>query len=195
MNKKQLITPITIQELKRKCEKFNWQEGRGVYYDWAVDLYNKGYKLHAMILLLSTWNFAYFRYAVTSKDFLPSFEKVLKISEPIFEKLKKEEFQKTNLNIIGDNIKEIYAILSKVKGIKYVGASKIMHLINRRLFVMWDNAIKKAYGIRTSMPEDYLNFLKLMQVKFKDVNWTEGKPLTKAIDEYNYASFTLNSNE
>lgn len=188
---KQLIKQITIQELKRKCEQFNWQEGRGIYYDWAVDLYNKGYKLQAMILLLSTWNFAYFRYAVTNKEFLPSFEKALKISEPIFEKLKKIEFQKANLNIIGDSIKEIYDILSKVKGIKYVGASKIMHLINRRLFVMWDNAIKNEYGFKTSTSDDYLNFLKLMQEKFKDIEWVEDKPLTKAVDEFNYASFTL----
>ena len=38
--------------------------------------------------------------------------------------------------------KKIFGTLSSIKGVEYTGASKIMHLKKRCVFVMWDGYIK-----------------------------------------------------
>ncbi len=64
---------------------------------------------------------------------------------------------------IEPEIKKIYSELYKYKGIKITGAPKLMHLKIPKLFVMWDDRIKKYYGFRKGDSEEYFNFLILMQ--------------------------------
>ena len=40
----------------------------------------------------------------------------------------------------------------------FTGASKALHLLQPRLFVMWDVEIRRAYGV-----DNYLKFLERMQ--------------------------------
>ena len=61
--------------------------------------------------------------------------------------------QTVEFDEIKDTIKKIYSALSKVKGVEYTGASKVMHLINRKLFVMWDSYIRKGYGLKSNDAE------------------------------------------
>lgn len=189
------IKTIHKEELVKACREYSSIEAREKYYYWAVDLYDNNYKLPAIILLLSVWNFAYFRYVVTSKKFLPALENAIDKSSSLFTVLKDENFQGVNFEKIGSVVKQIYNILSEVKGVRYVGATKIMHLINRQLFVMWDTSIRENYGFGTSA-DDYLNFLKEMRRMFGGIEWQDKKPLTKAIDEFNYViKSNLNSNK
>ena len=89
-------------------------------------------------------------------------------------------------------VKEIYSKFSKIKGVQYTGASKVMHLLNRELFVMWDKDIRRTYGFDNDDAADYFGFLKIMQKKFKDVIWeTPDKTFAKAIDEYNQVTITI----
>lgn len=190
-----VITSKTFQEAIRKYI--------------AVNLFNKGLKIEAYLIILTTWNFANFRYAV--KDFdLISFEKTLKALEKNFAPLDNIEFRRADFDSYIKDICEIYISLSKIKGIYFTGASKLMHLRNRKLFILWDDYIRglkskryyekldivkqgnwiiKRYG---NKPEDYIEFLKDMQKRFSQVHFKENrKTFAKAIDEFNYVTITL----
>ena len=66
-----------------------------------------------------------------------------------------------------------------------------MHLLNRDLFLMWDRDMRDEYGYPIADEDDYLNFLKEMQEKIKDIEWDiPHKTLPKAIDEYNFVTIT-----
>ena len=186
------MSKISIEELKEKCKRFEELEKRGTFYDMALNMINKGFEIEAFFLILATWNFATFRYAM--KDFdINGFKKIIKKQcNPIFDKLKDKNLETVNFDEIKEDVEELYNILSAIKGVKYTGASKLMHLKNPKLFIMWDGYIKKHYGFRKGVANDYINFLKKMQKMFKDIKWEEeDKTLAKAIDEYNYVAITL----
>lgn len=161
------------------------EELRDKVYTWALDLLKKGKELEGIFLLLATWNFAYFRYHMRTFP-LEKFEKVLK--ECDFAYFNDKKFSNENLCDIKtkEKIKNIYSELSEIDGIKYVGASKVMHLKNPDFFMMWDSKIIKCYKAKTS-PEGYYNFMAKMQEmyrkgRFKGLNKSVSIP--KAIDEY-----------
>ena len=90
------------------------------------------------------------------------------------------------------------------------GASKMLHMINPKLFLMWDASIVRGYGGHFNVLL-YTDFLRRMQMlaKFAIKQVRENEPhysdetaiasltgckrtLAKTLDEYNYVKFTLN---
>jgi len=200
---------ITDKAFQDAVLRYKAEESRGSFYDIAMNLLNKGLKTEAYLLLLATWNFASFRYAVTSFD-LVAFDATVKSLEKYFQVLDGKDIRTADFDGLREDISAIYNTLSQIKGIQYTGAPKMMHLRNANLFVMWDAYIRglkprksyekldivkrgdwdvKEYG---DSAEDYLQYLKDMQRKFANISFTEqGKTLAKAIDEFNYVSITL----
>ena len=183
---------INLEKLEEKCKKFEELEKRGTFYDMALNMINKEFEIEAFFLILATWNFATFRYAMKEFD-INGFKSIIKKQgNPIFDKLKDKRLETVNFDEIKEDIEKLYKLLSVIKGVKYTGASKIMHLKNPKLFIMWDGYIKKRYGLRKGTADDHITFLKKMQEVFKDIKWKrEDKTLAKAIDEYNYVAITL----
>lgn len=207
---------MNIEELKQKCDEFKDREKRSSFYDMAVDLLNKKLEIPAMIIILSIWNIGAFRFKVTTFD-LDRFKAVVSECIAIFAKLKDKSFETIgNFEEIADDTKKIYNLLSQIDGVKYTGASKIMHLKNRNLFIMWDGyirgektrkyyndleVVRKGYWRFKKYPSNadgYLEFLADMKEMFKDVGWQtrdkvffRDKTFVKAIDEFNYVSITL----
>ena len=200
---------ITDQAFRDAVLEFETEESRGSFYDVAVNLLNKGLKTEAYLLLLVTWNFASFRYAVTNFD-LVAFESTVKSLETNFQRLDGKNIQTANLDSLREDTCVIYDTLAQIKGIQYTGASKMMHLRNRELFIMWDGYIRGSWPRKSyesldivkrgdweirnygSSADDYLEFLKDMQHRFAGVSFHEdGKTFAKAIDEFNYISITL----
>jgi len=200
---------ITNEEFIEATKKFDEIEKRGSFYNMAVDLIKSHFEIEAYFLILATWNFARFRYA--AKDFnINSFKEKIMELNTYFEPFKNETFRTINFDRYKDHIKTIYEVLSSFEGIKYTGASKIMHLKNRAVFVMWDGYIKgnKAkkdyqkldivqkgdwevpkYG---NSAKEYIRFLMDMQNKFKNISFQDdNKTFAKAIDEFNYVKITL----
>lgn len=176
--------------LKEKSREFREHEGRASFYDMALEIVDQ-YPLQASIIILATWNVSRFRFMVSNSENIANFVKAMDKCIPLFERIKNYSFQSTNFDEIKEIIEYIYLILSAVKGVEYTGASKVMHLLNKNLFVMWDGYIRDEYECGDT-GEDYVDFLKQMQEKFKDIEWNmPGKTLTKAIDEYNYVTITL----
>ena len=200
---------ITDEEFTKATKEFNDIEKRGSFYNMAIDLINNNFEVEAYFLILATWNFARFRYAINSFD-INGFKKKVKELNPYFNQLKNEDFRTINFDEYKEDIKKIFVTLSSIKGVEFTGASKIMHLKNRSVFVMWDGYIKgektKKYYNELKIvkngywnikkyqndPENYFQFLKDMQERFKGVNFQSNeKTFAKAIDEFNYVNITL----
>jgi len=118
---------------------------------------------------------------------LKKFEKILEKCD--FDYFKEKHLINVNLNNlkIEKRIMKIYHDLSSIKGIRFVGATKIMHILAPNFFMMWDTGIRKHYGFDTS-PKSYLDFMKKMQElykqgKFKKIN--KKFTIPRAIDMYN----------
>lgn len=181
---------VNQEEFNDLLEKFDQLENRGSYYPMFLNMIEKGFETEAFLFILSTWNFATFRYAM--KDFdLNSFKEVVMELKPYFNKFKDQSLEKINFDEFEEEILHIFNKLSKIKGIQFTGASKLMHLTVPNVFVMWDAYIRKAYGLKKGDGVDYFNFLKKMQWEFGDINKEKDQTLAKCIDEYNYVKYTL----
>ncbi len=174
---------------KKSLLKFNKKELRNDLYPMFLKLIKNGFKTEAYLLMLSTWNFACFRYALRGFN-LDKFIKTMERLEPLFKKLKKEEFKGINFDKYSKEIKIIFNTLSKIKGIQKTGAPKLMHLAVPKVFVMWDTYIRKYYGLKRGDFNDYMNFLKLMQKQFPSVKPVQGRTIAKLIDEHNFKTIT-----
>jgi len=187
---------ISLEDLKEKCKKFRKMEGRASFYDIAGEIVGD-YPLQACIIILATWNIGRFRFFMSNPKNLSDLIDTLEKNKPLFEKIRGRKFQTVNFDEISDVVKQIYSAFSSIKGVEYTGTSKVMHLLSKDLFVMWDIEIRKGYKEKYEIPKgnsskDFLDFQKLMQKLFGDIKWDDpNRTLPKAIDEYNYVIFTL----
>jgi hypothetical protein len=200
---------INKREFNKSLSKYKEMEKRGSFYDMAVKLLNDKYEIEAYFLILATWNFAQFRYALKEFD-IKKFKKTIRNLDSYFEKFQDQEFSTINFDDYEKEIKKIFSKLSSFNGIKYTGASKIMHLKNRGVFLMWDGYIKGDKVMRhyneleivkrgewevkryESSEKGYFQFLKDMQDLFKHLDFEKrDKTFAKAIDEFNFANITL----
>lgn len=135
-------------------------------------------------------------------------------------KLKGESLRNLNLadNGLKKSIESVFEFSSR-KIIGFTGASKILHILNPDVFMMWDTSIRDAYhklhskSHKKTDPECYVEFLKQSQdivraisksdeeelwnkhLKFKilDKNLVEAfsyiESILKMLDEANYLRF------
>jgi hypothetical protein len=182
---------LDIETLKKACEKYWKEEGRASFYDVALQIVDE-YPLQASIIILATWNMNRFRFFASDSENLVNLKNAIEECKPWFEQLKGRSFKTIKFDEFRDTIRAIYSRLSKVSGVEYTGASKVMHLLNRDLFVMWDTDTRDEYGFYEADANDYFSFLKKMQEKFKDIEWNiPNKTLAKAVDEYNQVNITI----
>jgi hypothetical protein len=182
---------MNIETLKQACEEYKNEEGRASFYDVALEIADS-HPLQASIIILAVWNMNRFRFMASDSENLVALQEAIEECKLLVDRLKGKDFKTVNFDEIKDTVMKIYSKLSKVMGVEYTGASKVMHLLNRELFVMWDTDTRKKYGFHMADETDYFNFLKLMQEKVKDIEWNmPNKTLAKAIDEYNQVNITI----
>ena len=178
---------INQKEFEEEADKFsNLEDARSQVYDMAMNLIDKGFEIEAYLLILSTWNFAGFRYVLKIFD-INKFKRAIEETNPIFEKLKDEKFETADFNKLREDISFIYNKFNPL--VKQTGASKIMYFKNPNLFVMWDMNIRKMWKIpqNHTTSEDYIDFLKLMKKEFGHIDWRNKETsLARAIDLYNF---------
>jgi hypothetical protein len=175
-------------DFKNTIKKFSKvEDARGILWYKSRNLLLKGYEIEAYILILATWDIAYFKFVLKNFNLI-EFEDTIKKINPIFNKIKKKTFECADFknNDLRKDIKMIYSNLKKF--VKQTGATKIMALKNPDLFVMWDTEIRKMYKIdNQASPDDYIEFLEKMKNEFREIKWQDKKrPFAKVIDEYNY---------
>jgi len=181
---------VTQKQFDKGMEKFEKIEKRGSLYPRFRNLIDNGFETEAYLMMLSTWNFATFRYVNNTLD-INKFERLIHDLNPTFNQFNNQNIKDIELTKFYDKIALIYSRLSEVKEVEYTGASKLMHLAVPEVFVMWDTYIRKAYGFKKTTSLDYFEYLDDMQQKFKDLIPKQDRTLAKAIDEYNYVKYTL----
>lgn len=200
---------ITLDDVRQASARFLLQEKRGSFYDMSLDLLRRGLEVEGCLLLMATWNFARFRYAVNSFDIV-SFTETLDSLHDDFDALSTFTIKDIDFEVHGERIKRIYGALAKWKGIEFTGATKIMQLKCPELFVIWDAYIrgdkpmkrynelpcvqsgKWKYEYYDTTGEGYLHFLTNMKSRFAHLNYVSDRvTLAKAIDEFNYVNVTL----
>jgi hypothetical protein len=93
-----------------------------------------------------------------------------------------------------------------IVAVRYTGASKALHILNPRFFMMWDGAIRRGYGCCEN-EEGYFNFLLRSQREIQEVISTytndysangeisqriyagRVKSILRLLDEYNFARY------
>jgi hypothetical protein len=173
-----------------KLSAFTEKEVRWDYYPMFLKLMEKGCEIEAFMFILSTWNFACFRYVMREFD-LDAFTDTVKKLNRHFEEIQHEEFKTMDIGRYSNVIKHIFKTFADIKGIESTGAPKLMHLKLPNVFVMWDRYIRKAYGYNKGDAEDYVAFLTDMQNRFADNKIDSSRTLAKIIDEHNYKKFTM----
>lgn len=200
--------PITQIFFENKIQTYQESESEADYYRLASNLLNEGFELEGILLLLSTWNFANFRYHM--KQFsIDALQITLENLKPFFNELRNENIRSCNLIHHSYNISTIYTHLSAFNGIKHTGASKIMQLKLPKLCIMWDSYIRREKSKRFYRSLDvfqmgiynmnkyensasgYLSFLSNMQQTYSTLNFINSDSMAKLIDEFNFASITL----
>ncbi|GAI48812.1 unnamed protein product, partial [marine sediment metagenome] len=199
-------TELFINSIK----KFKETEKRGSFYDMACKLLENNYEIEGYTLILATWNFARFRYFVKYFD-INGFKETIYRLNPFFEKFIGMEFRNIDFDNYKNDISIIFKTLSSIPGIEFTGASKIMYLKNRKVFLMWDSYIKgekspKKYYYELDIVKkgfwevkkynnnwkSYLQFLKDMKSLYKNIVYQEKeRTFAKAIDEFNYLNITI----
>jgi hypothetical protein len=178
--------PITQDEFESTIRNLPVEPTRSQLYEIGLRMIRSDFEIEAYLLILATWNFAYFRYGLREFD-LNRFRDTIMLVNPLFEALKPHSFETANFDLLADDIRSIYSQLKPF--VKQTGASKIMHFKHPNLFVMWDKDIRSYYHVPTaSSAQNYLDFLRLMRAKFGHLRWTgQDSTFARGIDLYNFA--------
>jgi hypothetical protein len=107
-----------------------------------------------------------------------------------FQQLKGKSLQSMDLDIEEENIKTCYNVMEKVNP---TAISKILHMMNEKIFPIWDDRIRKKYGVYGNA-EGYLTFVMLVQRQLsklgvdsiKQIEKTTERAILKILDEYNW---------
>ena len=116
--------------------------------------------------------------------------------EPHFKTLREESLLHIKFEDQANSahIEEIYEELDSIKFVGPTAVSKILHLINPEIFIMWDKEIRGMYNVADSS-SGYLEFLgknqRLLKTVFDDKQCNDlrskfHKTLAKLIDEFNW---------
>jgi len=185
--------PMNKETLEKACKEYSEKEGRARFYDIAIEIADD-YPLQASIIILAVWNVAGFRFLSNEeyRETLDKLKETIDEGKLEFRSLKGKDFRTFDFKEIEKLIKKIYSELSKIEGVKYTGASKVMHLLNRDLFLMWDSDMRKEYGYPKANEDNYLHYLKKMQDKVKNMELImPNKTLPKIIDEFNFTEISF----
>ncbi len=95
-----------------------------------------------------------------------------------------------DLDLEEGNIETCYNVMEKVNS---TAIAKILHMMNEKVFPMWDDRIRKMYGVYGNA-EGYSTFMILVQRQLsklgidaiKQIEQTTDRTILKILDEYNW---------
>jgi len=189
------------------------------FYRIALNVCQRGgieEKTTAITSFLIYFNKVWYMHSDEGKDAFNNLERhvsdiyeVIKTTAPIIDELKDVSLIDADLDdaFIESSIKTLYKRFLDVFGA--TGASKALHLLHPKLFVMWDDNIRRSYQIDVPDEDGYLRFLKMAKeeiiefikdcaekngLSFEDaerfIKEKTGLELTKLLDELNYLRYT-----
>jgi hypothetical protein len=213
---------MNLPTLIEKSMQFERDEARADVYPMVVDWIERHSQsttetIRGIATLLYVWNTRY--YSSAKKGFSGAVETLQELfANPRFVELlsrfRGSRISTANLEPVEDALVNLYDLVDYYKGLGIAGTSKVLHLCEMDLFVMWDDKISRHYhkrhrelGLRHERGGGrcYAEFLREMRMQSTEVlsGTTEQivlmqlkemcgyrKTLAKALDEANFMTFT-----
>lgn len=210
--------PMLFEAIKEGSQQFHIKEGDVPYYDDFTAAHRRGDFVHSdgitedkvreLIDFLNQWKT---RYPRRPRELM----ELLKQVAFLLRRLDHLDLLHADLNPsseVTSKIEYVFDTLVTCGGKNQkTGTSKILHMINPYLFVMWDGPISAGYAVSDRSAEDYaIRFLPRQQTiarlaieQVKEtrgvnektaISWLrcfQGHTLAKVVDEFNYTKFTL----
>jgi len=196
----EIQTP-SVAEVRAARERFREVEPRGLFYRAATELVDLALshktKLsvsEAIAVLLQTWNVTFYRFNKFDAGHFDKLDTLLKQHADVLNSLRKRQIETSS----ADDEQKIARLFDDFEALLGpVGAAKCLHLMAPSLFPPWDNAIAAKLRCRLARSgtnsSRYLRFFRCTKQQVLHLA-SEDKTLQdklKAIDEYNYVTFTL----
>lgn len=222
------IDDTVIEEIEESilelAKKFSDYEERGHFYGWSMDLIDEAKEnsqekwwlakpaIRSLLLILYTWN-ARGMFRREGKLAYEDMKRLLEQIPDIEWLVTQDSLTSFDFENDDERLAAVYNSFQNdypdVEGFGDVGASKVMHLLNPELTVMWDDEIRVGWGEREETGNfskwsgssiNFIRFQKAMKQialelekddKFREYLEDEDKTTAKIIDEYNYQKFTV----
>jgi hypothetical protein len=189
--------PLQLSKVQNARTNFIAGEPRNLFYLVATELMDLSRRrvttvtvAQALAVLLQTWNVSYYRFrGKFSAEDLTKIEALLNDHLVELEKYRERSIATLESSEL-DNLRTLFGHFEAVLG--PVGAAKTLHLLAREFFPLWDRAIAKAYRVKCNT-DGYITFMGIAKSQCGELK-DHGAPwpdLLKAVDEYNYCTFTL----
>lgn len=191
-------TPLPTVEAVRDARKnFIAGEPRNLFYLVATELIDLANKktakisvAQALAVLLQTWNVSFYRFrGGFHEEDLATIETLLNDHSSMIEQYRQHSIT-SFASSEEDALRMVFDSFQNALGA--VGAAKSLHLLAPAFFPLWDRAIAKAYHVSVDQ-DGYFHFMRMAKEQCLDLT-EKGAPwpdLLKAMDEYNYCTFTM----
>jgi hypothetical protein len=190
----------TVKNIEDARRNFLVGEPRYLFYRVATELIALARKnitnvsvAEALAVLLQTWNVSFYRFrgGFNEQD-LVEIKKLLSDHGVIIEEYRQRSIASFS-TVEEEALRSLFTCFETVLG--PVGAAKALHLLAPLFFPIWDRAIAKVYrmNLNRGASHEYIRFMQLCKEQCRVLK-EQGAPwpdLLKAIDEYNYCTFTL----
>ncbi len=191
----------TMKSVEDARKRFIAGEPRNLFYLVATELIdlsskkttNKVSVAQALAVLLQTWNVSFYRFrGGFHEEDLRKIEALL-VNHSAMIELYRHRSITSLASDEEDGLRMVFSCFENVLGA--VGTAKCLHLLAPQFFPLWDRAIAKAYHVNLNREtsDGYINFMRIAKEQCR-VLTEQGAPwpdLLKAIDEYNYCTFTM----
>lgn len=205
--------PNSMDDLRTRVEEYRRHATRKILYDVALEKREKGKEegdeklvRDAIKIVLLGWNWrAYARVSISNDELNEQIEEFLDRTLPLRRYLKEKDARLETIDFgqqMGAKTLEQWIIdefnyLKEYKGVRTIGASKMLHMFYPSVFMMWDGDIITAYDKKKtgkgyfSFLKDHQGFIKrnvdALHKLYPDENHV------KIMDEYNFAAHSLDT--
>ena len=192
----------TWKEVEAARAAFKQRESRDVMYRATVELVDRARQgdstlsvAESLAVLLITWNVSYYRFhGRFSEQHYRNLESLLERHDQTLRSFAERDIL-TFESADEPAIAVVFEELEQASGV--VGAAKVLHVLARRFFPLWDRAIAVAYGLRPGPRGTnalrYIRFMTIVRRQVRSIHEdgaSDVPNLLKLLDEYNYARFT-----
>jgi hypothetical protein len=196
------VPVLRLRTVDSARKNFIAGEPRNLFYLVATELIDLARRkvitkvsvAQALAVLLQTWNVSFYRFrGGFHESDLTNIEALLTKHLAAIEKYRERSITNLERSDQGE-LRMLFVEFGSVLG--PVGAAKTLHLLAPKFFPLWDRAIAKAYNVKCS-GDGYMAFMEIAKKQCRALAdegavWPD---LLKAVDEYNYCTFTMKIEE
>jgi hypothetical protein len=201
-SQRRTVPTPTVGQLAEARARYRAIEPRDLFYRAATELLGRardrvGSLLtvgEALAVLLFTWNSAYYRYHPAAPDHVDRIERLLETYRSLIDRWRTVELGPLAAAREGPHLQGVFEAFEELLG--PVGAGKALHLLAPSFCPIWDRTIAARYGCSVGRAGTngarYVRFMSMTADQCSALRGLADVPsdLVKALDEWNYVTFT-----